>query len=228
LGEKQRVAIKRLLLAAGGKTPSSILRCYGLTAAWIEMGRWMRDRFGSPTSHLATREEIFDLVGRDVAEKRVLYLEFGVYRGESIKYWSQLLRNPASALHGFDSFEGLPESWNEDTPKGRFSTAGQVPDVSDRRVEFFVGWFEDTLPRYVPPPHDILVINIDADLYSSAKFVLQQLKSMISVGTWIYFDEFFTAQHEFRAFREFVEDTGIQFEAVAESNCSGIAFRRIA
>ena len=70
---------------------------------------------------------------------------------------------------------------------------------------------------------------MDADLYTSTKYVLEFLRNSITVGDWLYFDEFSNWQHEFRAFREFVWDTGMRFRAVAE--CNGlwnVAFRRVA
>ena len=59
------------------------------------------------------REEVFDRIAADVAEKTVLYLEFGVHQGKSIAYWSRILKSDRAVLHGFDSFEGLPEVWNK-------------------------------------------------------------------------------------------------------------------
>jgi len=59
----------------------------------------------------AKREELFDLVGKALANREVLYLELGVFEGDATRYWSELLLNPNSNLHGLDSFEGLPEDW---------------------------------------------------------------------------------------------------------------------
>ncbi len=73
----------------------------------------------------------------------------------------------ASILHGFDSFEGSPEAFDDAGGKyarGSFSTDGQVPRLDDPRAEIFKGWFNQTLPGYIPPDDDVLVINIDADL----------------------------------------------------------------
>lgn len=42
----------------------------------------------------------------------MLYLEFGVYKGESLRYWARELKHPDSKLHGFDSFEGLPKDFD--------------------------------------------------------------------------------------------------------------------
>ena len=48
-------------------------------------------------------------------------------------------------------------------------------------------------------------------------------------GSWIYLDEFGSRDHEFRAFREFIEATGMRFELVAQANYMwNVAFRRVA
>jgi hypothetical protein len=206
--------IKRSLTHIGALLSSNDI--YRLNAAvnYLEVGRWMRANGYGPIDRVDRRDQLFDLVGSRVAEKVVLYLEFGVFRGEATQYWSRLLRHPESRLHGFDSFEGLPENWLPQRSKGHFSLEGQVPKVDDCRVQFFKGWFEQTLPRYEPPRHDVLVLNLDADLYSSTIFVLNVLESAIVPGTYIYFDEFNHQFHELRAFDEFVRRTGMRFSLV--------------
>jgi hypothetical protein len=184
----------------------------------IDSGRWLREHSLYPfRASFPERDRIFDLIARETNNKVVLYLEFGVFEGYSIRYMSKILANPASMLHGFDSFEGLPETWKDDHLRGRFAMGGQPPHIPDERVKFFKGWFNETLPNYSIPPHEELVINIDCDLYSSTKYVLDQLKDSIRVGTWLYFDEFGSWDHEGRAFRELVETAQMKFEPVAES-----------
>ena len=82
-------------------------------------------------------------------------------------------------------------------------------------MQFFKGWFSDILPRYALPPHDLLLINIDVDLYLSTKYVLDFLGPHMQVGTLLYFDEFSSRQHEFRAFDEFLAATGVKIRLVA-------------
>jgi hypothetical protein len=138
------------------------------------------------------------------------------------------LTNPHSNLHGFDSFEGLPEYWNGRNPKGHFGVEGRVPQLDDPRVTFFKGWFQDTLPKYEPPPFDTLVLNIDCDLYSSTIYVLNTLRALIKPGTYVYFDEFYDRFHEMRAFDEFLLSSGLRFELIAaDSGLSRTVFRCI-
>jgi len=201
---------KQILLGWGGKLPDSLVRGFASAAKYLELGAWMERHHLRPEKFVSTRGELFALVANEVGDRPVLYLEFGVAKGKATRVWSQLLRHPDCILHGFDSFEGLPETWG-DRPKGSFSTAGAPPDIADPRVHFFKGRFEQTLPDYTPPRRDLVIINLDADLYSSTIFVLRSLKHLIKPGAYLYFDEFGSFGHEERALREFMEETGTKF-----------------
>jgi len=178
---------------------------------YLEVGHWMRLHGYDVSNRVEHREQLFDIVGAEVGDKKVLYLEFGVATGEATRYWSRLLHNPGSKLHGFDSFEGLPEDWTPRHPRGSFSVGGEVPKIEDARVQFFKGWFDQTLPAYTVPAHEVLVLLMDADLYSSTTFVLSVLKDEIVPGTYICFDEFNDRLNEMRAFDDFIKDTGKNF-----------------
>jgi len=180
---------------------------------YVRVGQWMRQHGFAFPCPVRRREDLFDLVGSEVGNRRTLYMEFGVWQGASMRYWSKTLSSPSAILHGFDSFEGLPEVWRDrdDKGQGHFSTRGAVPDIPDPRVRFFPGWFDQVLPGYTPPPHDVLVINVDADLYSSTLCVLRSLRGCIREGTFIYFDEFSVAADEPRAFDDFIQESGYTF-----------------
>jgi hypothetical protein len=220
--------LKSALTRIGARCTPGALHRLDATLAYLHVGRWMRDRGFHVGSRSDSREDVFAAIVADVADENVLYLEFGVFEGESMRFWSRALRNPASQLHGFDSFEGLPESWTRSHERGRFSTNGRIPKIDDARVRFFKGWFERTLPAYEPPPHDRLVINVDSDLYSSADIVLRTLEPLIVPGTYLYFDEFHDRHHELRAFDELLDRTNAPFRVVAASReLQHVAFQRI-
>jgi hypothetical protein len=113
-------------------------------------------------------------------------------------------------LIGFDSFEGLPEDWRPGLGMGHFAT-GQPPDIDDPRVRFVVGWFDQTLPCFVAPEHDQLIINIDSDLYSSSITVLNWATPLLQPGTLIYFDEYPDRDHEMRALVEYARSSPFDF-----------------
>jgi hypothetical protein len=108
---------------------------------YLEVGRWMRAHGFAITSRVERREELFDAIGHEISETRALYLEFGVFEGDSIRYWSRLLRNPESHIHGFDSFQGLPERWSTLEARSPFSTGGDPRVTDDPRVRFIKGCF---------------------------------------------------------------------------------------
>src|SRR5689334_10463514 len=62
----------------------------------------------------------------------IIYLEFGVMRGDTFYIWSEGNRNPKSRLVGFDTFTGLPEDWGN-IKKGSFSAGGKIPEMTDKR-----------------------------------------------------------------------------------------------
>lgn len=129
---------------------------------------------------------------RLVRKAPVDYLEFGVATGESFRSWLSLSPQPESRFYGFDSFEGLPENWQADSPKGAYSTGGQIPQVDDTRATFIKGLFQHTVDDFSLSytPRNRMVMHMDADLYSSTLYVLMTMNRHIRPGTLIMFDEF--------------------------------------
>lgn len=62
-----------------------------------------------------------------------------------------------------------------------YSTCGVPPIIDDPRIRFFKGWFEDTLPTYQAPKANVVILNMDADLYSSTIFVLRTLRHLTAL-----------------------------------------------
>jgi hypothetical protein len=205
--------IKYGLTLLGAGFSSGALQRITSTVNYLALGRWMNSHGFQFSERVKSRHAVFDSVLHQVADRPVLYLEFGVYRGESMRYWSRGLQHPETQLHGFDSFEGLPESGGLWT-KGEFDVQGTMPEINDARVRFFKGWFEDVLPEYSLPDHDVLVINMDADLYSSTLYVLRYLRPHIRPGTFIYFDDLPAIEQEPRALHEFLAESDIRLQPV--------------
>ena len=151
-------------------------------------------------------------LGIDAAVNNGLVLEFGVRFGTSIRQIAALVDQD---VHGFDSFQGLPESWHNES-KGSYSTKGVIPPVPEH-VTLHEGWFEETLPVFVKKhPEPVRFVNIDCDIYSSTKTVLELLAKQIIPGTVIVFDEYIGNEHwredEFKAFQEVVLKHGWEYE----------------
>jgi hypothetical protein len=142
-----------------------------------------------------------------------LVLEFGVEKGASITCLGNATCRP---VHGFDSFEGLPEDWQGTAEtQGKFTLAGKLPQVPSN-VTLHKGWFDATLPEFLNRnPEPAAFIHIDCDIYSSTHTVLTLLESRIGPGTVIVFDEYFNyhgwRQHEYKAFQEFIEATEMSY-----------------
>ena len=148
------------------------------------------------------------------------YLEFGVKEGGSINLISAA--KPDKIVYGFDSFEGLPETWLPSHPAGKFNMDGNLPLVNDN-VRLVKGWFNETLPQFVKEHSEpCAFIHVDSDLYSSAKTILTELKNQIVSGTIIAFDEYFGypgwQEGEYKAFMEFAAENNVEFEYIARTN----------
>ncbi len=210
---------------AGPRLTSPRLHKLQMVVNYMKLGAWMDKHGFRFPQRVADRESVFGAVAGQVRDEPVLYLEFGVYRGDSMRFWSSALRHPETRLHGFDSFEGLPEDFDVEGPhtKGTFDLKGDIPVINDDRVAFFKGWFDQVLPDYNIPEHDRLVMVMDADLYSSTIYVLNRLRPHVKEGTFIYFDNMSRPEHEPRAFGEFMRETKLRFEGVCADrslNCA--------
>jgi hypothetical protein len=142
-----------------------------------------------------------------------LILEFGVFRGESLRFMAKRTRQE---VHGFDSFEGLPEDWTYFQKQGRFSLEGKIPDFRETNIRVYKGWFEETLPRFLAGHTGAArLIHIDCDIYSSTRTVLDLAAPRVVKGTVIVFDEYLNypswQAHEFRAFQEFVAANHLRY-----------------
>jgi predicted O-methyltransferase YrrM len=143
-----------------------------------------------------------------------LYLEFGVEKGHSVRWIAERAQR---TVHGFDSFEGLPEDWSGTFERrGKFTQGGQLPKVPGN-VRLHVGWFDKTLPEFLRETNeDVALLHVDCDIYSSTKTVFDHLGERLKPGAIIVFDEYFNypnwQKHEFRAFQEFVARTGAAYD----------------
>jgi hypothetical protein len=179
------------------------------------------------------RFELYSHLNTQVCHNEAIhYLEFGVYKGDSLREWLRLNTHPGSRFWGFDSFAGLPSSWHRftsATAAGAFDLHGIVPDIPDSRVRLVKGYFQDTLSDFLETQYTgdrhRLVVHCDADLYSSTLYVLATLNRLMVPGTIIVFDEFSSVLHEFRAFSDFLESFGRQARGVA---ATGPFYSRVA
>ncbi|MEO1307442.1 MAG: TylF/MycF/NovP-related O-methyltransferase [Pseudomonadota bacterium] len=138
-------------------------------------------------------------------------LEFGVADGyaftKKLHATKYCRMSDRVQLHGFDTFEGLPEideafdrpliagdQWEAGTYKGRYEDLQTY--CEDRYDNFALhrGLFEETLTDAFLETlliHKPILIWIDCDLYSSTKSVFDRLVPYIPTGCVIYFDDIY-------------------------------------
>ena len=151
--------------------------------------------------------------------KDKLFLEFGVFEGNSINFCSSLM--PEAKFYGFDSFEGLPET-SSVWVKSAFDVKGKLPKVNDN-VSLIKGYFNETLPKFLEEHKEkAAFIHIDSDLYSSAKTIFENIYDRIIPNTVIQFDEYYNypgwRNHEFKAFQEFCKKYSVEYEYIGISH----------
>jgi hypothetical protein len=148
------------------------------------------------------------------------YIEFGVYSGSSINYFSNVLKN--KEIYGFDSFEGLREDWVGTTAsKGTFNLNKKLPKLNANVIPI-IGWVQDVLPpfleKYKP---EINFVHMDMDTYETTKFVLSNIKPYLSKNCIILFDEFYNFPGwdvgEYKALKEVFKDNDYKFLSFAKN-----------
>mmetsp|Transcript_110067 Transcript_110067/g.190921 ORF Transcript_110067/g.190921 Transcript_110067/m.190921 type:complete len:304 (+) Transcript_110067:126-1037(+) len=161
-----------------------------------------------------------------------LWLEFGVFSGLTINL---MAGQTSGVVHGFDSFQGLPEDWHIGTVPGApansrtivketFDLQGNLPPVR-ANVMLHRGWFDQTLPAFLQtlppvgtPGSAVSLLHIDCDLYTSTVTVLESLAPRIIPGTVIVFDELVNfpeyRNHELKALYEFAVKHGRSFAPI--------------
>ena len=188
---------------------------------------------------------------RRFRHKQVLFLEFGVFEGKDMTRLSAQLHkrdmaltnqkskiSPVkSMLHGFDSFEGLPQDWyngqyQDDAlmfPQGTFDLKGKVPVIYKPdgltqcdNVRLHKGWFDETVPEFFESnesvPSVVAFVHADADLYESSMVFLEEIsrRQLWVVGSVIVFDEYSNypnwQQGEYKAWSEICQKYKLEYE----------------
>lgn len=137
-------------------------------------------------------------------------LEFGVADGYAFAkkaYATRYLGMEDSIVcHGFDSFEGLPETndqrdlggvagadWKAGQYRGRYEELRDYLDARYRNCRLHRGMFDATLtPEFLQTlrVEKPILVWIDCDYYTSARAVLERLIPYLPSGCVVYFDEY--------------------------------------
>jgi len=142
------------------------------------------------------------------------YLEFGVWMGTSLNLFGKVLKK--IPIYGFDSFEGLKESWvGYVLPKGNFNLNKKVPRLRKNCIPI-VGWVQDTLPEFLKENNNkINFAHLDVDTYESTKFILERIKPRLRDQAILVFDELYNFSGwkvgEYKALKEIFKDNEYSF-----------------
>ena len=152
-------------------------------------------------------------------DKESLFLEFGVFKGDTINLFAKKLKKINAEIFGFDSFKGLKDEWmtEEFNPPGTFDLKGKKPRV-EKNVKLVDGWVEETTKNFLSKnSKKIAFIHFDLDTYNSTSFVLKLVKNHLQPGTIILFDEFYGfpnwEKYEYKAFKEEIDENKFKFIA---------------
>ncbi len=177
-----------------------------------------------PAVTLSTREDLYRfLLTSQNLDETIDYLEFGVARGRTIKWWVENNHKEDSRFVGFDTFTGLPDDWGS-LKRGHFTAEAQVPAIADNRLKFEKGMFQHTLDNFLQNYSNDRrkVVNLDADLYSSTVFVLTRLGPLLKRNDVLIFDEFLTWKcpaHEIRALCDFADAYRMNYKLLGAAAC---------
>jgi len=188
---------------------------------WISKNRKKcKNDFYSRTFNYEKRESLYEQVITDCnLDTNIDYLEFGVSKGASFKWWVNRIKNPDARFYGFDTFTGLPEAWGP-YKKGDMGNENKPPIIDDDRHQFFQGLFQQTLLPFLSnyKSDKRKVIHMDADIYSATLYVLTSITPFIKPGDIIMFDEFNVPLHEFKAFDEWSKAFYIDYKVLGGVN----------
>jgi hypothetical protein len=175
-------------------------------------------------------------------------IEFGTNNGGSL-LWFQKHLPEGMLLHGLDCFTGLPEEWDglpkhsirgfggplvlwDDDPCMQKKVADSIssghgfPAPPQPNIKIHAGFFSDTIHGVMSscghPPTTLRLIHFDADIYMSTRPMLEILCGLIKYKYYILFDEFYSANHEFRAWHEFIELYDIRDWRVVATSEDGV------
>jgi O-methyltransferase len=148
-------------------------------------------------------------------------VECGVWRGGMSAGMAEVL-GPDRDYFLFDSFEGLPPAtnldgedakrWQQDVTSETYYDNCRAPiDFARRAMEMsgvprytlVKGWFENTLPSFVPPA-PIAILRLDGDWYESTLVALESLFRHLAPGGVVIIDDYYAWDGCSRAVHDFL------------------------
>lgn len=146
--------------------------------------------------------------------------ELGVASGASAKMISS--RAPKRTLHLFDTFEGLPNPSERDSPRFkkmqyRYSLDGAMEYLKGENVVFHKGFFPDTAKEISETR--FAFVHLDGDLYESTKAGLEWFYPRLNRGGMLICHDYDTSAGVNQAFEEFFADKPEPYFDLVGSQC---------
>jgi hypothetical protein len=167
-------------------------------------------------------------------------VECGVWRGGCLAVMASLAHDEGKGrmVHGFDSFEGLPELTPGDGGHGEELVGGCAATEHEVRETFRTwgvpmdhtvlhkGWFKDTVPVAAPSLGPIAVLRLDGDWYESTLTCLEHLDPLLVPGGAVVIDDYGTWRGCRRAVDEYRARHAIDAVMVATDQVGEIWWRK--
>jgi len=216
-----------LLKGLGYNTDVMNIRRMGRDLGTQDTWRYMQHKDLEDLKDCVTDYDLYEWVVNNQLDPNLngLVLEFGTATGRTLNQFAHWL--PGKTIYGFDSWQGLPEKFN-DLPAGHFAQA--LPEVLPNCV-LIQGWFgarpsqdQSNIAEHTAQSFanlhlgPIALLHLDADLYSSTKTVLDAFHAHIVPGTVILFNEYWNhptwKKHEYKAWQEHCATYGVKYEYI--------------
>jgi len=168
----------------------------------------------------AKRETLYEqVINANKLDTNINYIEFGVSKGASFRWWVNRIKHADARFYGFDTFSGLPEAWGP-FKKGDMGNDNEPPVIDDNRHRFYQGLFQQTLIPFLNSykSDNRKVIHMDADIYSATLYVLTLITPYLRKGDIIFFDEFSVPLHEFKALKEWSSSFYVNYKVLGGVN----------
>lgn len=134
----------------------------------------------------------FNHILKDVREENKLFLELGVFTGNTAMMISRAIGK--NKFYGFDTFTGLPEDWVTESgdllmSKSTFATGYGAPHNEDNR-EFIQGLVEYTLPTFLQKKNlPVKFVHMDLDLYTPTRESLEIIYEWLDEESIVVLDD---------------------------------------
>ena len=185
-------SFKHFLTIVGSRSPNRYLHQLQMVVNYMKLGRWMFGHDFHFNHRVRDRDSVFAAVTKLVRDQRVLYLEFGVYKGATFLQMVDLASQQNKRCHGVDSFQGMGEPTERDRPSpdvehsypaGKFKTE-HYPDALLRKLintygtdslawSLWIGWVPDVLKQIETQAWQLSFAHIDMDHYEPTAAALK-------------------------------------------------------